>query len=305
MGRPTKDASGQIVRAGNGGGDGSLASFLARDLAPQIRLALPKHLDGDRMARVALTALRTNRDLADCDKFSFAASILQAAQLGLEVNTPLGHAYLIPRKGQCTLQLGYQGMIELARRSGQVSSIFAYTVHAGDVFEYTLGLDPTLKHIPNLDVDQSEATMTFVYAVAALKGGENDRQFVVLSKRQVDARKARGGRGDGNFGPAWKSDYLAMARKTAVRALFTWLPKSPEMARATVVDDREVTGAPMSAVIDAEIVEKLSTMQLPPPRDASADYDLETGEVPESEEQRLARELAEENSRIAEQRKPG
>ena len=293
-GRPNTDGSGQIQRAPNGnGGDEKLESLLVK-MGPQIQLALPKHLNADRMARVALTALRTTPKLAECEKWSFAACVLQAAQLGLEVNTPLGHAYLIPRannrKGgimECTLQIGYQGMIDLARRSGQVASIFAYTVHEGDAFEYALGLDPTLKHVPNVEAVQSEKTMRFVYAVAKLRGDGDDRQFVVLTKRQVEERKARGA-----GGPAWKTDYLAMAKKTAVRALFTWLPKSPEMARVSVVDDVETGAVSMPRALDSGVLDALSGLQLPPPQDEAPapiettgeTIDPRTGEVnPDSE----------------------
>lgn len=268
-GRPQTNERGQIQRSnggnGNGGGGSNLATFLANELGPQIRLALPKHLDPDRMARVALTALRTTPKLAECDKWSFAACILQAAQLGLEVNTPMQHAFLIPRKMKgvmtCTLQLGYPGLMELARRSGQVSSIYAFTVHDGDVFEYELGLDPKLRHIPKLDSERAEKNMSFVYAVAKLAGGTDDRQFVVLSKREVNERRARGA-----GGPAWSTDYLAMARKSAVRALFTWLPRSPEMARAVAVDADDAH-QPLNRVLDASVAEALDSMQLPPPSD--------------------------------------
>lgn len=301
MPRPTRDASGQIQRqSGNGGGGGgdSLDKFLLKTLAPQIAVALPKHLTADRMTRIALTALRTTPKLSLCDTWSFAACVLQAAQLGLEINTPLGHAYLIPRRNrrreertgdkslECTLQIGYQGMIDLARRSGQVSTIYSFTVHDSDDFEYELGLDPKLRHIPKCD-NPTEQNMLFVYAVAALKGDEHDRQFVVLPKRTVNQRKARG-----QGGPAWDTDYLAMARKTAVRALFTWLPKSPEMARASTLDDREVTGHALPAVIDAAVVDQLAEMQLPTPDDDGDDepadeapkHDPSTGEVaPEDE----------------------
>lgn len=278
MGRPNTDSRGQIQRSNGDENGGNLASFLQKSLAAQISVALPAHLNPDRMTRVALTALRTNPQLMECDKWSFAAAILQAAQLGLEVNTPLGHAYLIPRKRQCTLQLGYQGMIELARRSGQVASIYAYTVHTGDEFSYELGLDPKLRHVPNPDAEQNEATMTHVYAVAALRGGDNDRQFVVLSKRQVNERKARG-----QGGPAWRTDYLAMARKTAVRALFTWLPKSPEMARATVIEDHDPRTS-VARAYDTSVTEALETMQLPaPPDEPNETIDEETGEVIEAQ----------------------
>lgn len=281
MARPQKNERGEIQRS-NGNRSNDLGTFLMKTLAPQIRTALPKHLDGDRMARVALTAVRTTPKLAQCDRWSFAACIIQSAQLGLEVNTPLGHAYLIPRKGQVTLQLGYQGMIELARRSGQVSTIFAYTVHAGDTFEYELGLDPKLRHIPGEGAREA-GNMSHVYAVAALKGSEHDRQFVVLTKAEVEARKARGA-----GGPAWRTDYLAMAKKTAVRALFTWLPKSPEMARATIVDQAPEIGQSTRDVVDAEVADTVEAMALPPPpEDDEEEVDPETGEVvpPPSEEE--------------------
>ena len=293
MGRPKRDASGQIVRdTGNAGSGQDLAAFLQKSLASQIAVALPRHLDAERMTRVALTAIRTTPQLAECDRYSFAASILQASQLGLEVNTPLGHAYLIPRwnkdRGgmECTLQLGYQGMIELARRSGQVSTIFAYTVHEGDTFEYELGLDPKLKHVPSHDVEQVEATMTWAYAVAKLKGDEHDRQFVVLKKAEIDRRKDIG-KGNKGPGPAWRQHYLARARKTAVRALFTWLPKSPDMAVAMRVDDRSADGAPTREVVDTVVAEQLAHML---PEDAERQPETEevvdpsTGEVPPDSE---------------------
>lgn len=284
MGRAKTNASGQIQRSRAPGSD--LATFLTRDLAPQIKTALPKHLDSDRMARIALTALRTTPKLGECDKYSFAAAILSSAQLGLEVNTPLGHAYLIPRMNrragqmECNLQLGYQGMLELARRSGMVSSIFAHTVHEGDEFEETLGLDPDLRHVPNHDVDRTERNMTHVYAVAVMKDG--GRQFVVLSKREVIKRK-----NVGQSGPAWKDHFLAMARKTAVRALFTWIPKSPEMARAGALDDHSAGAVPREAAIDVQVHDAVTNLGVLPAGDAepseSVDIDQETGEVIDEE----------------------
>lgn len=283
MSRPRTNERGQIQRSNGSdhGGATNLAAMLQHSLAPQIKNALPKHLDADRMTRVALTALRTTPKLMECEPWSFAASILQASQLGLEVNTPLGHAYLIPRwnskaqRTECTLQIGYQGMIALARRSGEVSSIYAFTVHKGDTFEYELGLDPKIRHVPHLDLGaRDESSMTFVYAVAKLKGGEDDRQFVVLTKREVDERKARGA-----GGPAWRSDYLAMARKTAVRALFTFLPKSPEMARVQAVDDAEVHGSLVRS-LDVDVTEALESMQLPQPQDDGEVVDTEEAKTP-------------------------
>ena len=207
------------------------AMGLIESMKGQIARALPSHLTPDRMARVLLTAIRKNPDLGRCTPESFAGCIMDLSQLGLEPNTPMGLAYLIPRKGACTIMIGYQGYIELARRSGRVRSIYAHVVRQGDDFSYELGLHQTLRHVPKADV---KAPVTHAYAVAHLV--DADPVFIVLSKSEIEARRRRGASGQNKTTP-WDSDYDAMARKTAIRALWPWLPKSAEMAQAAELED--------------------------------------------------------------------
>lgn len=264
--------NGQIERAKPAN---DLPSLLQR-MAPEMAKALPKHVSPDRMNRIALTALRANPDLMKCSSASFLGSVLSAAQLGLEPNTPLGHAYLIPYKGTCTLQLGYRGMMDLARRSGEVTSLYAHVVRKGDKFTVKLGLEQTIEHVPSEDERRDEQPMTHVYAVAKLKSGEP--VFVVLTRGQVDKFRARSMAG--KSGP-WVTDYEAMAIKTAVRRLFTWLPQSAEMARAVAVDEAPETGKDQSTAFDPSVTEALEAhgveVSLPEPTEA---HDPETGEVP-------------------------
>lgn len=215
---------------------GSDMVTLLERMRPEIEKALPSHISGDRMTRIALTALRSTPKLMACTPASFLGCVMSAAQLGLEPNTPLGQCYLIPRKNECTLLLGYQGMIDLTRRSGQVGLIHAHTVHEGDEFEWTLGLNPDIKHKPGRDTHKNPITHVYA-AVKLLSGGD---AFTVLTKSEVDARKARGA-----GGTAWSSDYAAMAKKTAFRALWTWIPKSAEMAMAAALDDAASGDAPL------------------------------------------------------------
>lgn len=198
--------------------------------------ALPRHVHPDRMLRLATTALRTTKDLAQCTPGSFLGAVMQAAVMGLEVGTPAGHAYLIPfrNKGtlECTLIIGYQGMMELARRSGHVRSIYAFAVYAGDEFSYELGLNPKLEHRP-ADKDKSDNAITHVYAVAKLTNGEP--VFTVLTKKDVEYYRQKSKAKDSNF---WRNNYCAMALKTAVRRLYTWLPRSSEMLVAHAIENR-------------------------------------------------------------------
>ena len=111
-------------------------------------MALPKHMSSDRMARIVTTEIRKTPAVADANMQSFLGAVVQCFQLGLEPGGALGHAYLLPfgngkaKDGKSNVQLiiGYKGMIDLARRSGQVISISAKAVREGDDFHYEYGL---------------------------------------------------------------------------------------------------------------------------------------------------------------------
>lgn len=228
---------------------------MINQMAPAIVRALPKHITAERIARIAITAVRTNAKLAACSPQSFMGALLQSAQLGLEINTPLGHCYLVPYGQEATLIVGYKGRLELARRSGLVKSLRAYVVREGDEFDYAYGTDPFIKHVPQ---DDDMAGMIRVYAVAKLLDGEP--VFTVLSRAKVESYRARSRAKDS--GP-WVTDYDAMAMKTAVHRLATWMPQSPEMARAHEVARGEREDVNQIETYSEEVREVIGT--LPPP----------------------------------------
>ncbi len=279
MASPNTSTNGQIQPRSNGAAvakpkEAGLAGLL-QSMGPEIARALPKHITPDRMARVCLTALRTTPGLVDCTPQSFAGAVMACAQLGLEPNSPLGHAYLIPYKDRrsgttiCQVIIGYQGMIELAYRSGRVSSVAAHVVRDGDEFEFSLGLHPVLRHVPSDAPDREERAITHAYAVAQIKDGEPIAW--VMSGSQIEARRKRGASGRGVRTP-WDTDREAMSLKTAVRSLFKWIPKSPEIATAIAIDDSEETRRPLSVSIP-EIGSSLSSLGL------HETFDADTGEV--------------------------
>ena len=208
----------------------------------QMALALPKHLTADRLARIALTEVRKNPKLAQCDQASFLGAVMQCAALGLEPGGALGHAYLIPfknnRKNITEVQflVGYRGMIDLARRSGQIQSLEARCVYEKDKFSVSLGLDSNLTHEPDWTAND-RGKLTFVYAVAKLKDG--GIQFDVMSRAEIEKVRTRSR--SSNDGP-WVTDYDEMAKKTIVRRLFKYLPVSIEMQRAVGLDEQASMG---------------------------------------------------------------
>lgn len=274
---PKTDKNGQIQKREQKPQDKLIG--LVRRMGPEITRALPKHVTADRMARIVMTAIRSTPKLAECSPESFLGSVMQCAQLGLEPNTPLGHAYLLPywnknqRSYECSLITGYQGMIELAMRSGRVSSIFAHAVRECDHFRYELGLNPTVEHIPADIGNREEIPISYVYAVARIK--DADPVFVVMSKAQVDARRARSASGKKGFSP-WETDYEAMALKTAVRTLFKWMPKSSEIARVEVLETTAELGTAQFNAFDPDVGAALEKHGLLP-------EDVINGEVVEEE----------------------
>lgn len=220
----------------------------------QMALALPKHMTADRLARIALTEIRRVPTLAKCDQTSFLGAIMQCAQLGLEPGGALGHAYLLPfenrKKGITEVQfiVGYRGMIDLARRSGQILSIEARAVYEADKFHVSLGLNPDLIHEPNWDAKE-RGPLRFVYAVAKLKDGGT--QFEVMSRQDIE--RVRSQSKAGQAGP-WVSHYEEMSKKTVIRRLFKYLPVSIELATAVTLDEQAEIGMPQDnpLTVDAE-----------------------------------------------------
>ncbi|EBW2564937.1 recombination protein RecT [Salmonella enterica] len=205
----------------------------------QLAAALPRHMTAERMIRIATTEIRKVPALGDCDTMSFVSAIVQCSQLGLEPGGALGHAYLLPfgnkneKSGKKNVQLiiGYRGMIDLARRSGQIASLSARVVREGDDFSFEFGLEEKLVHRPG---ENEDAQVTHVYAVARLKDGGT--QFEVMTRKQIELVRAQSKAG--NNGP-WVTHWEEMAKKTAIRRLFKYLPVSIEIQRAVSMDEKE------------------------------------------------------------------
>lgn len=221
---------------------------LLKRMGPEIQRALPKHLDADRIARIALTAVRTTPKLLECDQTSFLAAIMQSAQLGVEPNTGLGQAYLIPYGKQVQFQLGYKGLIDLAVRSGQYKAIYAHEVYADDEFEFSYGLVKDLIHKPAA-IPSGEPIG--YYAVYHLQNGGYD--FVYWTKERIDhhAQKFSQAVQKGWTSP-WKTNYDAMAKKTVLKEVLKYAPKSIELQKTVEADStiKNELSRDMSDVID-------------------------------------------------------
>lgn len=237
-----KPNSGAIARAAKSmeaKGDRKSMQAYVEKMMPQIKKALPAVITPERFTRIVLSAISNNPKLAECNPQSFLSAMMTAAQLGTEVNTPLGQAYLIPRwnsKAGCNeaqFQLGYKGLIDLAYRSGQISTISAHVVYSNDVFEYELGLETKLRHVPAMK-DRGEPT--HVYATFHTKDGGYG--FEVMSMDDVRRHRDQFSEAAkrGNFSP-WATNFEEMAKKTVLKRVLKYAPMKTDFVRALSADE--------------------------------------------------------------------
>ena len=217
---------------------GTAIDYLNNDkFREQLAAALPKFLDTDHFIRSAITEFRLNPALAECSVPSVLGYFMQAAACGLEPASMLGQCYPVPfnnkktGKKEAQFICGYRGMLSIARRSGEISSVVAEVVHEKDEFSIEYGMEPKLIHKPYIDGDPGQ--LRGAYVVVRFKGDGVEPVIKYMSKSEIDAHRRRSKAG--SSGP-WVTDYPEMAKKTVFRSVFKWLPISIEQIQATTTD---------------------------------------------------------------------
>lgn len=221
---------------------------------PIIRQLLPSHITAERIFSVAVTARQRNPALLECSDISVLRGIIVGAQLGLDVSGVGGKAWLVPFYNKNTgekeaqFQAGWRGLVELARRTGQIGAIIAREVYEGEDFEYQDGLVQILRHIPTMGTGDP-GKIIGAYAVAIWTNGF--RQAEVMNRWQIEqVRKSSKATYEGN---PWDTHYSEMAKKTVVKRLCKKLPDSVELARVLDFEDHSEIGE--AQPIDIPLVE--------------------------------------------------
>ena len=249
-----KSTAAQAART-NGNSAPTMQQYI-KQMEGEIKKALPSVITPERFTRIVLSALSTNPKLATTTPQSFLGAMMTAAQLGLEPNTPLGQAYLIPYRNhgvlECQFQLGYKGLIDLAYRSGEVSTIQAHVVYENDEFEYELGLEPKLRHVP---AKSDRGDPVFFYAVFRTK--DSGYGFDVMSVDDVRAHAKKYSKAYSN-GP-WQTNFEEMAKKTVLKRVLKYAPLKTDFVRGLSADEtiktqisEDMFSVPDETVIEAE-----------------------------------------------------
>lgn len=233
--------------------EGGTLQTLMDKMEPQIRKAVPKQIGWERFTRIALSVYSQNDKLKECNPTSFIGAVMQSAQMGLEPNTPLGEAYIIPYGQNATFQIGYKGILSLAHRTGQYRAIYAQEVYPNDDFQYSYGLEKTIHHIP---ADVPEGDPIYYYAVYRLSNGGYDLVVWSTDKIKNHARRFSQALNGPRTSP-WQTDFDSMAKKTVLKDVLKYAPKSIEFSRqiandGTVVENLEHEPQQMENVIDID-----------------------------------------------------
>ncbi|MBL4707091.1 MAG: recombinase RecT [Flavobacteriales bacterium] len=162
--------------------------------------------------------------MLDLDRRSLYSSVLKAAEVGLELNSMLGHAYLVPYKSTITFIPGYKGLMDLARRGGDIQSFSVQEVRENDEFYVDFGKEGLpFSHRPRLTGERGEAT--FFWCLARFKDGSFHWDFMGVE----DIKKIQNGSASArsSYSP-WKTHFVEMAKKTIVRRVCKMLPVSAQ-----------------------------------------------------------------------------
>ncbi len=238
----------------------------------------------ERFIAAAMFEVLNNPKLQKCDRSSLTASLMQSARYGLEVGDLLGQAYLIPYNDRrqlpdggwgkvmtCHFQVGYKGLIVLARRSRTIKTIAAEVVYENDLFDYELGLHPNITH--KVDIRKPRGEPIAYYCAVDLENG--GIQFKVLSKPDAEGHRDRYSKGyqqspDSN---PWETNFESMALKTVIIKTLKLCPMSVEALEAVNREERGLEMRNVTPTIDA----------LPPP---SEDAIVEKEPDPVQEQQK-------------------
>ena len=223
------------------------SSEFEKQLAPikEKALKLVDEKTFNREAAFALQAINSNPQLGKCEPQSILQAVYNISLTGLSLNPVMKMAYLIPRWSKegvkCSLDPSYQGLVKLLTDSGSVKSLYAHLVHHGDGFEVTLGTDTSISHVPKYESKDIEK----VYAVAILHDGS--KQIEVMTAEEINAirdmsESYKAFRADKIKSCIWIDHYGEMARKTVIKRIAKYLPKTEQyekFAEAVNLDNQD------------------------------------------------------------------
>lgn len=240
--------------------------------------ALPAGLKPDRFIRTATNAIQMHpqRDkLLSANRQSLYNACQKAAIDGLLLDG--SQAALIVFGNDVSYIPMVQGLVKLARNSGEIASIVAEVVYEKDKFVYRIGLDEMPMHEPDWFGERGEPVG--VWACVKLKNGETISRLLPKDKIMRIANKTKNAF---QYDPQKGPHYDEWWRKTAIKNVLKYAPKSSELEMALArgedeFSDETIEIAPPQSQPVAKPERQTRAAQVikeaPPPQEQAPEYD--------------------------------
>lgn len=267
----------------------------SENMLRQFQSALGSKEWAERFVRIILTSIQTTPELQLCTLGSIVNASLISAQLHLEPNTPLGHAYILPyynskkKHYYAQFQLGYKGIIDLFYRHPLAKVIYAKEVRSLDEFKIYEGNRMEIYHRYDHKVPKEKrGDVIGYYAIAELVNGARNICYMHIQDILSHAKKFSQAF-DKEYSP-WKRFQDQMCMKTVAKECLKFMPLSIELREAISSDyqvkpefspeESNVFDIPYEEIIEEEIVnEKVS--EKPEPKENISN--LKINDLPKDE----------------------
>jgi recombination protein RecT len=199
-----------------------------------------------RLARLAITVCRKDQKLNEANPNAVCACVMVAGQLGLEIGSEIGHAYMFVDKNGPVLRVGYKGYIAMALRNPSISHIDVQAVYEGDDFEVVLGSTPKIIHRPNMTAPKVDAKLTHTYAVVHFKDCEPMVEW--MTRAEIEKAKAVS-----KSDAVWTKWYGEQARKTVIRRMCKRLQFSDQLGLANIADESQIDNDTLRTIVGESV----------------------------------------------------
>ncbi|AVI94079.1 Phage RecT family protein [Oenococcus oeni] len=203
-----------------------------------------------------LNAVGNNKLLSNASASSILSGAMKAATLNLSIDPNLGYAYFVPYGHEAQLQVGYQGLIQLAQRSGQIKILNAAPIYE----EQFKSLDPvTGKLILNKKVipDKNKKPIGYVAYLKTVTGFEHTE---FMSYTDIEKFAKRFSKSFNSSTSPWKTDFNAMAKKTLIKQVLKYAPMSIDLQTAVSADNDDIEVKDVTPSGDKQTVDKISNL---------------------------------------------
>lgn len=191
------------------------------------------NLNFKKEAAFAMQIFQKNNYLTKMRPDSIKNAIVNVALTGITLNPVMKMAYLVPRKGECVLDISYIGLIKILTDTGSVKNIESKLVYEREPFEIQQGTNPYIKH--GIAPTPDKGNIVGVYSIATLNDGSTSVEWMYYQDIVAIANRSESVKSGKNS--PWNSDFSEMARKTVVKRHYKYLPKSDRAILASTAID--------------------------------------------------------------------